>query len=475
MADYKITKDGVFVYMKNQLIEGWEPCTGAKDLIGFADKLEEKPEVGLKWIGGKISADVIKDVLGTIREFPRMETGYTLYYNRNDRTWAVKCPLQTGSGGGVHFNDDGTAMPPGQMMLGTIHTHPQMQAFWSGTDLADQKGKFGIHMVFGLTDGMVTSSRITIFSPRGQYDVKKEDIFEDDVELHVELPPNEEWVATIKKQFEEKPDAHPFRRFDMDRENARIAYENYDEHTVDSDDLNPFQKWLVKTYGYRVEDFLPGEPEKLTRIGMYDFGGAQYIEELFDGEAGISADAVFLGGPHEMEKALFSWRNRTSADWDLFQALYTLNHMWKDPFIYHVHQAEDLAPYLPYLKILFTYLPHEFLIVSYIEAIDQIWGGETDRGDTWDTEELGLVVSDWVCSLMSVSKMRETEYLPKDGATITPTELNKAFANSSTANKELSWKAVAIVVGELFGEDVKNVAYLAQIYGRMQNEGLLTC
>ena len=475
MSDYRITKDGVFVYMKNQLIEGWEPYKDAKDLIGFTDKLDEKPEVGLKWIGGKISAAVIADVLGTIREFPRMETGYTLYYNRNDRTWAVKCPRQTGSGGGVRFNDDGTEMPPGQMMLGTIHTHPQMQAFWSGTDLADQQGKFGIHMVFGLTDGKVTSSRITIFSPRGQWDVAKEDIFEDDVELFTELPPNEEWVATIKKQFEEKPTTYSFQRFDVASENTRIAYENYDEHTVGTDDLNPFQKWLIKTYGYKTDDFFPGEPEKMTRVGMYDYGGTKFVQELFDCDAGVSAESVFLGGPHEMEKALFMWRNRTTGDWELFQALYILNHMWTEPFIYKVHQAEDLTPYLPYLKILFTYLPHEFLIVSYIEAIDQLWGGETDRGDTWSTEELGLVVSDWACTLMAVSKMRESEYLPKDGATITPEALNKAFEHSSTAGKELSWKAVAIVVGELFCEDIKNVAYLMQIYDRMLREGHLSC
>jgi hypothetical protein len=149
----------------------------------------------------------MKKVLGTVRMFPRREVGFVLYYNATSHEWDIECPEQSGSGGSVQFQ--GRKDPgPGFSEVGTIHTHPNMPAFWSGTDSHDQKGRFGVHCVLGLRDGVVDKYLWTIFTPNGEYNKDWGEIAEK-VDFEGRYEPDPEWMKTLDK----KPAAKLEKRF----------------------------------------------------------------------------------------------------------------------------------------------------------------------------------------------------------------------------------------------------------------------
>jgi len=202
----KIGTDGAVVYTESPLVQGWDTVTNMDTLLANAEQpLPDAVKGGLKWTGSKLPAALLKQVLGTIHEFPSKETGFVLLYRISDNSWRIHCPNQSGSGGAVSFADDREdGARDGYAEVGTIHTHPEMSAFWSGTDMADQKGKRGIHIVFGLRGGLVSQHLCTIFSTDAHYDIPLWDVCEE-VPLDTVFEPVAEWTETIAKQAYKPP------------------------------------------------------------------------------------------------------------------------------------------------------------------------------------------------------------------------------------------------------------------------------
>lgn len=205
MKKYVVGTDAVLAKVDSPLLDGWITVGSVKELQTYTDKqLDRAQYPGLKWKGTKFPAALMQQVIGTIHEFPKMETAYSLYYNVTTGEWAVKCPDQCGAGASVSYADDGTGMPEGFSIIGSIHTHPEMGAFWSGTDLNDQQKKHGIHFVFGLRNGLVATSKVSVFTPNEQFDQNLHDVVEDFDWAQV-YPAVPEWVETIKAQRYVKP------------------------------------------------------------------------------------------------------------------------------------------------------------------------------------------------------------------------------------------------------------------------------
>ena len=205
MKNYAVGTDKVLAKLDSPTLSGWISVTSIDELKTYAKNpvdREKCPEP--VWKGTKFPASLMQQVIGTIRQFPRMETAYSLYYNIRKKEWAVKCPDQNGSGASVSYEDDGTGMPEGFAIIGSIHTHPEMSAFWSGVDLNDQKKKHGIHFVFGLRNGYVSEYKCTVFTPTEQYDQNLEDVVEE-FDWSQSYEPVAEWVEIIKKQAYKKP------------------------------------------------------------------------------------------------------------------------------------------------------------------------------------------------------------------------------------------------------------------------------
>ena len=195
---FAIGSNGAIVKVNSPLIKGWEKVDTLEQLLSAIDyPLRDDIIVETKWAGAKLPAEELKRVLGTIHEFPNMETGYVLCYRLSDNTWKVVCTEQKGSGASTHF--EATEIPDGYAEVGTIHTHPNMGAFWSGTDLHDFKDTPGVYVVFGLENGKPKHHLCSIFRNNHQYDQNIWDVFEE-VDLQGDYEPDKEWVELIKKQ-----------------------------------------------------------------------------------------------------------------------------------------------------------------------------------------------------------------------------------------------------------------------------------
>lgn len=203
MKNMLVGSDGCLIRTQSKLISGWEKCDDLKVLQAYAKPLPEGFKEGLKWSGPKIPTELMRQMWATMKEFPKREIGFMLYINSENDEWYVKCPPQRGSGGSVFMEDKGEDVPDGFAWIGTVHTHPNMGAFWSGTDQNDQKAKYGLHLVFGLDDGVPKRWKVTIFTPRAQYDQEISDVVEalpDDKNLG---EPIKEWLEVLNKSLPE--------------------------------------------------------------------------------------------------------------------------------------------------------------------------------------------------------------------------------------------------------------------------------
>lgn len=483
MKDIKITTKGVYIHTESELVEGWELMETAKDLIGYAEQFDAPPEpVGLHWIGALIPKDVIAPVLGTIHEFPNMETGYILGYNRKERKWIVQCPKQHGSGGSVKFFFSGDDMPEDYLAIGTIHTHPNMGAFWSGTDMADQRGRYGVHVVFGLAEGKPAHFLMTIFSPRGQYDTTE--LFESDIDWKADYQPNEEWVKTIKLQFAEKPvrvhiDLGKLRDFKYAPPPLMLQHFGLNEkgEVLAADDpassasakLPKFMQNLVNVYGYDPEILQQileeGMPDDEPEYIFYKVLSEDFDENMFGKEVrqyleqeGMPADFCDIPVTAQLNTLAQTLQGVLPHDW-----------------LYEAHGALNLHPYENVLNILMRYLPITVLCTIMEDHICDLAYAEVP-GAEGETMLCHDSIWEWACGVLYENETVTRDYKADD--------LERALNACSVASVDkhgkkhftLSWPAAGLLCYQLFDHTTPaDVFLLFELYRRMQREGRIWC
>jgi len=244
MRKYIVGKKACLVKVDSPLIEGWERCEDIKMLRTCAGRHDDESVEGVRWKGSKIPEEMFGRVLATVARYPHMETGFHLWYNADKGAWKITCPKQKGTSVNIRFETEESAQD-GFLEIGTIHTHPQMSAFWSGQDRASLKGRYAVCFVLGLTDGRLTSWKCTVFTPSAAYDQDPHDV----VDFEGELPkpakePVKEWVDTIDDGIKEsrKPAAQPARNFPFQLETAKamlslpMARRDFDDAYRHADD-----------------------------------------------------------------------------------------------------------------------------------------------------------------------------------------------------------------------------------------------
>ena len=211
--EFKVYQDKILTHLQSEVLDGWLPCNDIKTLETYGiDETQEKEEgVHVKDIQ-KIPAALIERVLGTCEAYPTMEIGFVIYRNFLTGEWDIRAPEQKGTGVHVSFFEE--KHPDAKFQVaGTIHTHPNMGAFWSGTDMNDQGKKPGmIHWVFGLRGGLVDQYKCSYFHDDGTgksicYDFELLDLLEEKPDFKKHRDPDPEWKAIIDKQSYKVPEA----------------------------------------------------------------------------------------------------------------------------------------------------------------------------------------------------------------------------------------------------------------------------
>ena len=183
-----------FVYFDMPAIKGWHECS-EKEYFAWQPTYHGNCDHDkLHWIGAKIPKDIMTKALALIKHFTRTEVMVALYYSARENKWLANVPPQYGSGASVHYESD-YQPPVGYGFCGTIHSHPQMSAFWSGTDKNDQCSKNGLHIVVGTDSNGDMSTYLCSLWYNGQcYEAKDQVEMPDKTETE-EAP--KDWVDII--------------------------------------------------------------------------------------------------------------------------------------------------------------------------------------------------------------------------------------------------------------------------------------
>lgn len=118
--------------------------------------------------------------------------------------WGILVPDQTNTSVHCNYDPDSIAQikPDNVMIVGSVHSHPGMAAYASGTDHADQADFDGIHITFGWQKSVnngATQYYIELQMAGQSYKLDPEDVFED---YMVDKAPDPEvvgWTDKVKK------------------------------------------------------------------------------------------------------------------------------------------------------------------------------------------------------------------------------------------------------------------------------------
>jgi hypothetical protein len=125
--------------------------------------------------------------------------------------WGVLVPDQQNTAAHCNYDPHSIAeiKPDNVMIVGSVHSHPHMAAYASGTDHADQADFDGIHITYGWQKSVnngATQYHIELQMAGEAYTLKPEDVFEDFVIQKEPDPDVVEWSSKVKKEL---PPLHP--------------------------------------------------------------------------------------------------------------------------------------------------------------------------------------------------------------------------------------------------------------------------
>lgn len=118
--------------------------------------------------------------------------------------WGVLVPEQENTSVHCKYDADSIAAlkPDDVMIVGSVHSHPGMPAYASGTDHADQADFDGVHITFGWQNNVnsgATQYHIELQVSGESYTLKPEDVFEGYTLQKQPDPEVVEWSTKVKK------------------------------------------------------------------------------------------------------------------------------------------------------------------------------------------------------------------------------------------------------------------------------------
>lgn len=145
--------------------------------------------------------------------------------NKNDSSgWGVLVPEQTNTSVHCKYEADSIVnqKPDHVMIVGSVHSHPNMAAYASGTDHADQADFDGIHITFGWQKSVnngATQYHIEMQMGGSSWTLKPEDVFEGVVFTKDPDPEVVEWTQNVKKVSPPQGGSHtPVARLPQDQQ-----------------------------------------------------------------------------------------------------------------------------------------------------------------------------------------------------------------------------------------------------------------
>ena len=176
MYDYVFGASGVFVRASRMFLTACVPV-GACDIRGLA-----RVAPSVRFEAQKVPREIVARILSRARSAcvergqPREILFYLIYEDTSEESgaWRLVEPEQIATGGSVHPTDD--ASDDYRRAIIELHSHHQMDAFFSSQDDADEQG-FRLYAVIGnIFTNPALRVRVGVYGYF--YDITASDIFE---------------------------------------------------------------------------------------------------------------------------------------------------------------------------------------------------------------------------------------------------------------------------------------------------------
>jgi PRTRC genetic system protein A len=136
----------------------------------------------------RLKAPVLESIVGffwRVYEMHRSEAMVLLVWDLAEKRYRLVVPEQEatvwGTGGRRSPQDVRyrvPVLPPGQLLVGDIHSHGNMPAFTSWTDAADERHRDGVHAVVGHIESDPPDFHVELAIDGERFELKTEQLFE---------------------------------------------------------------------------------------------------------------------------------------------------------------------------------------------------------------------------------------------------------------------------------------------------------
>lgn len=197
---YVMQGDGIYERRKNRLGIFTTKIADAT-VPGLDDSLEDGWELAVPLIPVSLLGTAVA-FFRKVYTMHRSEAFVQFFYDTEAQEYLLHCPKQTVSGASVKFDRDAAFETPSRILVMEIHSHGNMDAFFSGTDDKDEKDDRFYGVVGKVTDFF---PQMKLRLNMGGYvrEVDIDDIFDIDEEMyHAETFPDD-WPTKVEKKKEE--------------------------------------------------------------------------------------------------------------------------------------------------------------------------------------------------------------------------------------------------------------------------------
>ncbi len=278
---YVMGRDGLYIHKSNGIISGLFQ-------VDKASFLNEVEEVAF-WNPPRVPSGLIAQALLFFRRVYKKhhsEAAVLLHYNPMTMQYALFCPEQTVSGGGVNYSSD-DRIDDDYQLVGSIHSHCGFGAYHSGTDIGDEETFDGLHVTIGHVDRKHFTFVASLVVNARRFPYVDPSVVVEGVERVQWQPfaksftrPASSPVVTAERPPPVQSRPHPTGMFN--------SGETFDSWNGLLDELDE-----------RRIEALPAPPEPALVTTRYNYGGYRKREKYFDLKMPDESSYVDVGFPPE--------------------------------------------------------------------------------------------------------------------------------------------------------------------------------
>ena len=190
-----LTKEGLFSVLNTN---GYSIIRPAEKELEQFDSIKESTFYTYPTISFELYTMALKFLRQVYKEH-KSEGALLLILNRtkplSEQKYKIYIPKQTVSSASVDYSIDYKELEKDEFLAGSIHSHPDFDAFQSGVDHEDEFTFDGVHLTFGHIDKTIPDIHGRIVLGGKSYDA--ENLIEISPETKIEIP--EDWLKKVEK------------------------------------------------------------------------------------------------------------------------------------------------------------------------------------------------------------------------------------------------------------------------------------